>query len=283
MNINRADCRNIAEKLIASLNKGTVEWEKAWESTLINKGFPKNELDDVLERYFKAEKITFREVQDDGSYYSPSDDEIVLPYRMQFKTVAGYYATKAHEAVHSTGSYIRCYRESFDERRCYGFGSTKYSREELVAELGACFLLKTFGINTEQTERNALAYTQSWLQKLQGNPRWVRKATEEAIEAVEYILERAETVPPEPRKPEPRKPAAKKPKAKKPTAKPKETYYEFTVEYENGTKLKGYAVSDKSPDEVGFAIADKYFGKFALTLKPLKGMPNVNSDYIMPV
>ena len=172
--------------------KATGEPFKAPEVTYPGEDFARNRLDEVLDRYFKAEGIKFVEHEGSKSYYSPSEDKVVLPLRKQFTSAAGYYATKAHECIHSTGAYIRCDREGFDERRYTEFGSAKYSREELVAEMGACFLLAAFGIDTKQTERNALAYCQSWLKELQGNPKWIRKASELALEAVEYILEYAE-------------------------------------------------------------------------------------------
>ena len=165
---------------------------KVPEVTYPGEDFARNRLDEVLDAYAKGEGIKFVEAEGSKSYYSPSEDKIVLPLRKQFTSAAGYYATKAHEFIHSTGAYIRCDREGFDERRFTEFGSMKYSREELVAEMGAMFLLAAFGIDTKQTERNALAYCQSWLKELQGNPRWIRKAAELALEAVEYILEYAE-------------------------------------------------------------------------------------------
>lgn len=165
---------------------------KAPEVTYPGEDFARNRLDEVLDAYFTAEGIAFVETEGSKSYYSPSEDKVVLPLRKQFTSAAGYYATKAHEAIHSTGAYIRCDREGFDDRRYTEFGSMKYSREELVAEMGACFLLVAFGIDTKQTERNTLAYCQSWLKELQGNPKWIRKASELALEAVEYILEYAD-------------------------------------------------------------------------------------------
>ena len=155
-----------------------------------NIDMPTTRLDEVLARYYEEEGISYEESEGSQSYYNREDDEIRLPAKKQFTSMAGYLSVKAHESIHSTGAYVRCNREAFKK---FGakFGSMKYSREELVAEIGSALLLKAFALDTEETRRNTAAYCQNWLQQLQNNPRWIMTAAQLAEEAVEYIMQYA--------------------------------------------------------------------------------------------
>jgi len=51
------------------------------------------------------------------------------------------------------------------------FGSDDYSREELVAEMGASMLCAVAGIES-RTVSNSAAYIQSWLRVLKVIPLW---------------------------------------------------------------------------------------------------------------
>lgn len=67
--------------------------------------------------------------------YLPQLDRIQLPERAAFRSAAGFYATWAHEVIHSTGHRSRLKRDLSGR-----FGSQAYAREELVAELGSVLL-----------------------------------------------------------------------------------------------------------------------------------------------
>ena len=155
-----------------------------------NLDIPTTRLDEVLDAYFAEEGIDYMEEEGSQSYFAPEEDEIRLPAKKQFTSAAGYLATKAHESIHSTGVYVRCNREAFKK---FGakFGTMKYSREELIAEIGSGLLLAAFGVDTEETRRSVAAYCQNWLQQLQNNPRWIMTAAQLAEEAVEYIMQYA--------------------------------------------------------------------------------------------
>jgi len=58
-----------------------------------------------------------------------------MPARSRFVDAPHYYSTLFHELVHGTGHESRLHR-SFGE----GFGDELYSKEELIAEMGAAFL-----------------------------------------------------------------------------------------------------------------------------------------------
>jgi antirestriction protein ArdC len=65
--------------------------------------------------------------------------------------------------------------------------STNYSKEELVAEMGAAFLCGHTGI-VNTTIENSTAYIASWLTRLQQDVTFVIHAAAQARKAVDFIL-----------------------------------------------------------------------------------------------
>jgi antirestriction protein ArdC len=118
-------------------------------------------------------------------YYSPSKDELNMPKREQFETAEDYYTTFYHELVHATGHTSRLNRESVN--KCTPLGSPDYSREELIAELGASFLAAHTGINLPEITENSAAYLQGWLKALKADPKMIFKAAAEAQKAADYL------------------------------------------------------------------------------------------------
>ena len=116
--------------------------------------------------------------------YRPSTDEIVLPIRKQFVSTAEYYSTVFHELTHSTGHKSRLNRLD----RTAFFGTEAYSKEELVAEIGAATLVNFCGLETPASFRNNAAYIQNWLQVLKNDTRFIVSAAGKAEKAVNLIL-----------------------------------------------------------------------------------------------
>lgn len=69
-----------------------------------------------------------------------------------------------------------------------GFGSELYSREELVAEIGASGMLSFLGIETPKTFTNSAAYIQSWLKVLHDDVKMIVSASSKAEKAIDFIL-----------------------------------------------------------------------------------------------
>ncbi len=90
-----------------------------------------------------------------------------------------------HEAVHSTGHKSRLNRPGVAE--LVAKGGHEYSKEELVAEIGAAMLCGQAGIEQETLD-NSTAYIQSWLEALQGDNRMIVQAASAAQKAADYIL-----------------------------------------------------------------------------------------------
>jgi antirestriction protein ArdC len=85
--------------------------------------------------------------------------------------------------IHSTGHESRLNR-GFGA----GFGDELYSKEELVAEMGAAFLSAIAGIANEHTDRNTTAYLQNWISQLKQDNRLIVQAAANGQKAVDLIL-----------------------------------------------------------------------------------------------
>jgi len=118
--------------------------------------------------------------------YNPKTDIVTMPPKDTFESSSFYYKTLFHELVHSTGHFSRLGRFRADEK--FSFGDDVYSEEELVAELGACFLRAESGIS--ETFENSVAYIQGWLERLKNNRKLLVQAASRGSRAVEFIVNR---------------------------------------------------------------------------------------------
>jgi antirestriction protein ArdC len=117
------------------------------------------------------------------AYYVPRTDAVHMPIRNRFVDAPHFYSTLYHELVHATGHESRLNR-TFGAR----FGDELYSKEELVAEMGAAFLCAIAEIANEHTDRNTTAYLQSWIAKLEEDNRLIVHAAANAQRAVDSII-----------------------------------------------------------------------------------------------
>lgn len=69
------------------------------------------------------------------------------------------------------------------------FGSREYSKEELIAEMGAAFLSTECGIS-QATIDDSASYIGSWIKHLRADPKLVVHAAAKAQKAVDLILNR---------------------------------------------------------------------------------------------
>jgi antirestriction protein ArdC len=123
------------------------------------------------------------------AFYSPSGDFVGMPSPEQFKSGEDYYSVLFHELTHATGHASRLNRKGAGgtDGQWSSFGSQSYSKEELVAEMGAAFLCGYAGI-VERTLDNSAAYIGSWLQKLKNDSRLVVQAAAQAQKAADFII-----------------------------------------------------------------------------------------------
>ena len=69
-----------------------------------------------------------------------------------------------------------------------GLDVREYSKEELIAEIGAAVLVHHVGLETDRSFRNSTAYLQNWLSVLRNDKRFIVSASGKAEKAVEMIL-----------------------------------------------------------------------------------------------
>lgn len=145
---------------------------------------PIEEAERVLNDYSSRCGVPIIHEKGNRAFYRPSTDEIHLPLMEQFDKQAEYYSVAFHESVHSTGHKSRLNRLDDNSR----FGNEVYSKEELVAEMGAACILHELGIETDSSFRNSAAYVQNWLHVLKDDPKMVVVAAGKAEKAVKLIL-----------------------------------------------------------------------------------------------
>lgn len=112
--------------------------------------------------------------------YSMMADRIDCPALPQFESSDAFYSTLFHELTHSTGIESRLGRDMSGY-----FASIPYSKEELVAEMGAAMLCGVAGIdNLDQSA----AYVGNWLEKLRDDKKLVVQAAAAAQRSSDFIL-----------------------------------------------------------------------------------------------
>ena len=120
----------------------------------------------------------------DKAFFAPSLDLIQMPPFESFRDPESYYATLAHETVHWAGAEHRLNR---DLSR-YHSDRSERAREELIADLGACFVSADLGIVPELEPRaDHASYLASWLDVLSNDKRFIFSAAAHAQRAVAYL------------------------------------------------------------------------------------------------
>lgn len=135
---------------------------------------------EALEAFFAQTKADIRTGYK-AAYYN-GNDYVEMPPIESFESVKDYYGVLAHEVTHWTKHPTRLNRD-FGPKH---WGDEGYAKEELVAELGACFLAADLGFEPMPEEKHA-AYIQSWLQALQDDKKLIVFAASYAQKATEYL------------------------------------------------------------------------------------------------
>lgn len=116
-------------------------------------------------------------------YYIASD-KVVVPKMSLFNTAEEFYTTMFHELVHSTGHKSRLNRPEITKEGVMEKDS--YSKEELVAEMGAAFLANICGIGNV-TFDNSVAYVQGWMKRIADDNKLIVRAASQAQRAADFI------------------------------------------------------------------------------------------------
>lgn len=144
-------------------------------------------VDEVIGKLEKEMEVQILHDGQGRAYYSPVEDKIHLPTKESFFSSYAYHSTALHELTHATGASHRLNRDLTGI-----VGSSKYAREELVAEITSCFL--SAYLPMEQTEEhiaNHKAYVKSWVAAIKKDPDVLVHAVRQAETAAEYMEEKA--------------------------------------------------------------------------------------------
>lgn len=139
------------------------------------------------ERHARAEAILaasgadIRHHPGNRAYYAPLTDQITLPEMNQFHSADGYYATALHELGHWTGHESRLNRDLTG-----GFGSEKYAREELRAEIASLMIGDELEIGHDPGQH--AAYVGSWIKALEEDHNEIFRAASDAEKITHYVL-----------------------------------------------------------------------------------------------
>jgi antirestriction protein ArdC len=125
-----------------------------------------------------------------GAWYRPSADLVGMPSPERFSSAEEFYGTLFHELTHSTGHRERLARKGITDE--IHFGSQCYSQEELVAEMGAAFLMGHCHLE-QATLENSASYVDAWRQRLKADSRVVVFAAAQAQRAADLILRHSAT------------------------------------------------------------------------------------------
>jgi Zincin-like metallopeptidase len=109
-----------------------------------------------------------------------------MPAPSTFHSQEDYYHSLYHEMTHAVGHSSRLSREGITQQA--KFGSERYSKEELIAELGAAFLSNEAGILDRVRFENSAAYLASWIAKLENDPRMIVSAASQAQRSTDFIM-----------------------------------------------------------------------------------------------
>ncbi|MBN2965256.1 zinc metallopeptidase [Sulfurospirillum sp. T05] len=134
------------------------------------------------EKILQNSGISIRHIPGEKAYYSPTQDEITLPEKVQFKNEGAYYSTALHELGHATGHESRLDRKFGHDRR-----EQEYAKEELRAEIYSYLQAKELGIAFNL--QNHESYVKSWARNLENQKEQIVEAVKDAVKIVSYVKE----------------------------------------------------------------------------------------------
>ena len=126
------------------------------------------------------------EYMGDQPCYHPLLDKVIIPPKECFISEEELNATELHELCHATGHPTRLNRDLGGR-----FGSERYAREELRAEIASSFLMQSLQLRMPEAHiDNHKAYIQSWIEVLNKEPQELFKAIYEAEAIEKYALDK---------------------------------------------------------------------------------------------
>ncbi|TWU49300.1 ArdC family protein [Rubripirellula reticaptiva] len=113
------------------------------------------------------------------AFYTPQGDYIQLPHRTRFSSPEAFYETCFHEHIHYTEHESRL---NWDRK------NEGYAMGELIAEMGACFMMAELGLPVTSSLDNHAAYLKHWLKGME-DEKFIFKASSQASKAVAFLMD----------------------------------------------------------------------------------------------
>lgn len=189
---------NIDQTNMSEVNKEKYDavvsqFRKTDAPTITDGMYVNKAIDRMMEKQEWVCKIQY-DKEEQGAYYSPAKDIVVLPTKAQFrihpddpeecfKDGQEYYGTALHEMAHSTGHPSR-----LDRLKPAAFGSPEYAKEELVAELTSAMVGNTLGFDRRISDNN-VAYLHNWTSALRKEPKFIVSVMADVNKASRIIIE----------------------------------------------------------------------------------------------
>lgn len=170
---------SVIRKVSCVYNASIIDGVSEYKSKRKEESIPTEK---YISNIIKNIKVSYKE-EGEKSYYNYEKDQIVLPPSNVFDDKYSYYATQLHELCHASGSSKRLNRPIANK-----FGTKDYAKEELVAEIGASFLMSNLNVEVgKKNYNNHKGYIQSWIEILENNPNELFKAINEANKVYDYL------------------------------------------------------------------------------------------------
>ena len=147
------------------------------------------EIAEITDNFILSSKCEIKEVAQERAFYSNKEDKIILPPRNTFSSEEMFLVSLWHEMAHSTANEERLNRDIKSI-----FGTEKYAKEEITAELSATFLEAEFGIENIENEKEHSNYIKSWISVLKDDPKELFKASNEASKITDFLMNNYEEV-----------------------------------------------------------------------------------------
>jgi len=149
------------------------------EVTIVSPPAPEGLILPEVEALIRASGADLR-IGGGRAYYDVTGDFVRVPPPQAYFEPVNWHRTALHEMAHWSGAASRLGRDLSG-----GFGSQRYAKEELVAEMTAAFACATLGI--VPTVRHA-DYIGAWLEVLREDDRAIVRAASAASKAADYLL-----------------------------------------------------------------------------------------------
>ncbi len=146
-----------------------------------------NLFNNMVNEYCEAYHIS-TEITRDGTqaYFNPTTNTIRIPHMKCFQSLYEYVLTVAHEMTHSTMKPLN--RNVLESTKDIQKAMQNYSKEELIAEIGAEMVAQNLGIpDDREYKENSIAYLQGWASYLQDQKAELISAACKAEQATELI------------------------------------------------------------------------------------------------